>query len=67
MCITTDASDKNDTKTVPAIVHCFLVQASVKVKLLNFKDIPGETSEILTTCLLSFCYQGTGDCKKKKQ
>jgi hypothetical protein len=56
---------KTIQKFVLAIVHYFLVQAGVKVEFLNFKDVPGEMSEILITCLLSFCYQGTGTYKKK--
>jgi hypothetical protein len=67
VCTTTDAPNKNDTKIVPAIVHYFLAQAGVKVELLNFKDVHGETSEILTTWLLSFCYQETGNYKKSSR
>jgi len=43
-----DASNKKDIKIVPVIIRYFQPEFGIKVKLLEFKSVPGETTEILT-------------------
>ena len=42
-----------EVKLVPIAVRYFLPKSGVKVKLLEFKSVPGETAEILSEYLLS--------------
>jgi hypothetical protein len=52
--ITIDASNrKEEVKTAPCFVRYFAPEQGVKVKLLDFQSVPGETKEILTNYLLS--------------
>jgi hypothetical protein len=51
--ITIDASNRKEVKIVQCVVRYFLPEQGVKVKLLDFQSVPGETSEILTKYLLS--------------
>jgi hypothetical protein len=46
-----DASTRKDTKIVSIVVRHFLLLQGVKVKLLGFKSVPGET-EILSSTLV---------------
>ena len=47
-----DASNMK-MKLVPIVVCLFLPESDVKVKLLQFKSVHGETAEILSEYLLS--------------
>jgi hypothetical protein len=51
--ITIDASNRKEVKIVPCVVRYLVPEQGVKVKLLDFQSVPGETSEILTYYLLS--------------
>ena len=51
--VTTDASNMKEVKLVPIVVRYFLPKSGVKVKLLEFKSVTGETAEILSKYLLS--------------
>jgi hypothetical protein len=46
-----DASNRKEV--VPCVVPYFIPEQGVKVKLLDFSSVPGETKEILTYYLLS--------------
>ena len=41
--ITIDASNVKKVKIVPIVVGYFLTETCIKVKLLEFKSVPGET------------------------
>ena len=51
--VSIDASNMKEVKLVPIVVRYFLPESGVKVKLLEFKSVPGETAEILSEYLLS--------------
>ena len=51
--VSIDASNMKEVKLVPIMVRYFLPESGVKVKLLGFKSVPGETAEILSKYLLS--------------
>ena len=51
--VTIDASNMKVVKLLPIVVRYFLPKSGVKVKLLEFKSVPGETAEILSKYLLS--------------
>ncbi|XP_078495454.1 uncharacterized protein LOC144750537 [Ciona intestinalis] len=51
--VTIDASNRKEVKLVPIVVRYFLPETGVKVKLLQFKSVPGETAAILSEYLLS--------------
>jgi hypothetical protein len=51
--ITIDASNRKEVKIVPCVVRYSVPEQGVKVTLLDFQSVPGETSEILTNYLLS--------------
>lgn len=51
--LTIDASNRKAIKIVPCIVRYFVPEQGVKVKLLEFQSVPGETSEILANYLVS--------------
>ena len=42
-----------EVKLVPIVARHFLPESGVKVKLWEFKSVPGETAEILSKHLLS--------------
>ena len=50
--IPADAFNRKDTKIIPVMVRYFLPEEGVKVKLLDFKSVPGETAAILTDSLM---------------
>ena len=52
--VTTDASNRTEIKLVPVVVRNFVPDIGVKVKLLEFKSLPGETAEILSNYLFRF-------------
>ena len=47
------ASNMKEVKLVPIVVRYFLPESGVKVKLLEFKSVPGETAKLLSEYLLS--------------
>ena len=51
--VSIDASNMKEVKLAPIVVRYFLPESGVKVKLLEFKSVPGETAEILSEYLLS--------------
>ena len=50
--VTIDASNMK-VKLAPIVFRYFLPESGVKVKLLEFKSVSGETTEILNKYLLS--------------
>ena len=42
-----DASNMKEVKLVSIVVRYFLPESGVKVKLLEFKSVPGETAKLL--------------------
>ena len=50
--LTIDASNRKELKIVPVMVRYFVSNLGVKVKLLEFKSLPSETSGILSQYLL---------------
>lgn len=48
-----DASNRKEMKIIPFVVRYFVPHDGVKVKLLDFLSVPGETSEILANTLMS--------------
>jgi len=55
--VTIDASNRKEIKLVPVVVRYFVHDIGVKVKLLEFKSLPGETAEILSNYLVSVLEQ----------
>ena len=55
--VTIDASNRKEIKLVPVVVRYFVPDIDVKVKLLEFKSLPGETAEILSNYLVSVLEQ----------
>ena len=55
--VSIDALNMKKEKLVPIVVRYFLPESGVKVKLLEFKSVPGETAEILSEYLLSILDQ----------
>ena len=55
--VTIDASNRKEIKLVPVVVRYFVPDIGVKVKLLEFKSLPGETAEILIYYLVSVLEQ----------
>jgi len=55
--VTIDASNRKEVKIVPVVVRYFLPDVGVKVKLLEFKSLPGETAAILGEKLVSILEQ----------
>ncbi|GBN49672.1 hypothetical protein AVEN_230177-1 [Araneus ventricosus] len=51
--VSMDASNRKDIKLMPIVVRYFNPNSGVQVKLLYFKSVAGETSEILTNHLCS--------------
>ena len=51
--VTIDTSNRKEVKLVPIVVRYFLPETGVKVKLLQFKSVPGKTAAILIEYLLS--------------
>lgn len=49
-----DASNRKEVKLVPIVIY-FTQQEGVKVKLLAFKAVPGETAKILLTHFIILC------------
>ena len=54
---TIDASNRKEIKLVSVVVRYFVPDIGVKVKLLKFKSLPGETAEILSNYLVSVLEQ----------
>ena len=54
---TIDASNRKEIKLVRVVVRYFVPDIGVKVKLLEFKSLPGETAEILSNYLVSVLEQ----------
>jgi len=52
-CVTlsTDASNHGSTKLFPVLIRYFLPCEGVKVKILEFREQPGETSDIVVNYL----------------
>ena len=48
-----DASNMKEVKLVSIVVRYFLPESGVKVELVEFKSVPGETAQILSKYLLS--------------
>lgn len=48
-----DASNRKEVKLVPIVVRYFKQESGVQVKLLEFKSVPGETADILTSHLMT--------------
>lgn len=57
------ASNRKEIELVPIIVRYFNPNEGVKVKLMEFKSVPGETSEILTSPLMSVLMENNLDKK----
>ena len=55
--VTIDALNRKEIKLVPVVVRYFVPDIGVKVKLLEFKSLPGETAEILSNYLVSVLEQ----------
>ncbi|GBM17955.1 hypothetical protein AVEN_111101-1 [Araneus ventricosus] len=55
--VSMDVSNRKDIKLVPIVVCYFNPNSGVQVKLLDFKCVAGETSEILTNHLCSVLLQ----------
>ena len=55
--VTIDASNLKEVKLVPIVVRYFLPENGVKVKLLELKSVPGETTERLRKYLPSILDQ----------
>ncbi|GBM16180.1 hypothetical protein AVEN_126446-1 [Araneus ventricosus] len=55
--VSMDASNRKDIKLLPIVVRYFNPNSGVQVKLLDFKSVVGETSEILTNHLCSVLLQ----------
>ncbi|GBL74926.1 hypothetical protein AVEN_243752-1 [Araneus ventricosus] len=55
--VSMDASNGKDIKLLPIVVRYFNPDSGVQVKLLDFKSVAGETSEILTNHLCSVLLQ----------
>lgn len=51
--ISTDTSNRHDIKLAPIVVRYFVPEKGVSVKLLDFRSVTGETSEILANHLMS--------------
>lgn len=51
--ISTDCSNRNEIKAMPCVVRYFIPTYGVKVKLLEFQTVTGETAAILTDHLMS--------------
>ena len=51
--VTIDASNMKEVKLMPIVVRYFFPENGVKVKLLEFKSVPGKTAEILSKYLFS--------------
>jgi hypothetical protein len=51
--VSMDASNKKDIKIVSVIIRYFQPEFGIKVKLLEFKSVPGETAEILTNHIMT--------------
>ena len=58
-----DASNRKEIKLVPVVVRYFVPDIGVKVKLLEFKSLPGETAKILSNYLVLVLEQN--ELKKK--
>jgi len=52
-----DASNRKEIKIVPVVVRYFVPDVGVKVKLLEFKSLEGETAAILSEYLVSVLEQ----------
>ena len=52
--MTINASNMKEVKLVPIVVRYFLPESGVKVKLLEFRLVPGETAEILVNTCFQF-------------
>lgn len=61
--VSMDASNRKDIKLVPIVVRYFSPITGIQVKLLDFKSVPGETSEILTDHLYSSLVKNNLDKK----
>ena len=55
--VTIDASNRKEIKLVPVVVRYFVPDIDVKVKLIEFKSLSGETAEILSYYLVSVLEQ----------
>ena len=51
--VSIDASNMKEVKLVPTVVRYFLPESGVRVKLLEFKSVSGETAKIFSEYLLS--------------
>jgi hypothetical protein len=50
--VTMDISNRSEVKLVLIVVRYFSVEEGIQVKLLNFDEVSGETTQILTQYLL---------------
>lgn len=50
--VSTDASNRGNVKMMPVVVRYFVPTEGVRVKLLEFGNEKGETSEIITTMIM---------------
>ncbi|KAG8240129.1 hypothetical protein J437_LFUL007306 [Ladona fulva] len=51
MSLSTDTSNHHDLKLVPVMVKYFMPYEGVKIKLLEFKELPGETAKLISNHL----------------
>lgn len=51
--ISTDTSNRRDVKLAPIVVRYFVLVRGISVKLLDFRSVAGETSEILVNHIMS--------------
>ncbi|KII70173.1 hypothetical protein RF11_01626 [Thelohanellus kitauei] len=49
--LSTDTSNHHATKFVPVVIQYFVPSKSIQVKLLNVQEVPGETSETITSAI----------------
>lgn len=52
VCVSTDASNHDNVKMMPVVVRYFIPTEGVRVKLLEFGNEKGETSEIIATMII---------------
>lgn len=52
VCVSTDASNHGNVKMMPVMVRYFLPTIGVRVKMLEFTSLKGETSEMIASVIL---------------
>ena len=60
-----DASNYKSTKLFPILVHYFKPDSEIQVKMLEMKELPGETSDIISAYLMEATNghdEGKADC-----